>query len=251
MISRRRFRGVCNRSPRRASRPGRASRTYDTADRITQRRTGLGIITSFPTTIVRDATGRPTSFGYQRYVYDTAGMLARVCFNNPTTCDAGAAATIGYTYDGLGNRLTETRTGVPDPGTITSTYDDAGQLTTRGPTTYTHDADGNLTSDGTTTYTYDVHNQLTNTDTTADTAYTYDGLGNRTTITRDATTRALSWDINNPIPTLTSVDAGVAAAFTDYTYDPHGRPIRAGIGTAEYILWSDPLGSVLKANPWA
>jgi len=88
-----------------------------------------------------------------------------------------------YTYDGVGNRLTETNT-----GEITYTYDNNNKLTQlvgpSGTTTFGYDDNGNMTSmvqpgPVTTTYGYDYENRLasvTNPSYTA--AYTYgaDGL---------------------------------------------------------------------------
>jgi len=52
-----------------------------------------------------------------------------------------------YTYDAVGNRLTETT----PVGTTTYTYDDANRLATVNKVAYTWDDNGNLLSDGTST----------------------------------------------------------------------------------------------------
>ncbi|HLE28580.1 MAG TPA: hypothetical protein VI793_10710 [Anaerolineales bacterium] len=78
-----------------------------------------------------------------------------------------------YTYDAVGNRLTQT--------TITSTtvytYDNANRLTNVGPITYTWDANGNLLGDGVSTYAYDFANRLiTVTQGASVYAFAYNGL---------------------------------------------------------------------------
>lgn len=49
-----------------------------------------------------------------------------------------------YTYDGAGNRLTQTVNGT----TTSYTYNNANELTSDGSTTYNYDANGNLTGNG-------------------------------------------------------------------------------------------------------
>ncbi len=108
------------------------------------------------------------------YVYDAAGRLARVCYGQPV-CDGSETDFIAWTYDPVGNRLTEQRpTGTtsysytggrltsvtrPDTTVDTVTYDPAGNVTAVGPDTFTWDAVGRMTSatvDGATeSYTYD------------------------------------------------------------------------------------------------
>jgi len=61
-----------------------------------------------------------------------------------------------YTYDAVGNRLTQTINSV----TTTYVYDAANRLVSVNGVSYTWDNNGNLTSDGTNTYTYDYANRL-------------------------------------------------------------------------------------------
>jgi RHS repeat-associated protein len=92
------------------------------------------------------STSDPASdYDATTYTYTPAQQLATI-----TDADNNASS---YTYDLLGDRLTQTS---PDAGTITSTYDNAGQLMTvtdaRGKaTSYTYDADGRKTAEYDTT----------------------------------------------------------------------------------------------------
>jgi YD repeat-containing protein len=82
------------------------------------------------------------------YAYDPLGRL--------TAADYGDGIYFHYTYDAVGNRLTETT----PVGTTTYTYDAANRLATVNGVAYTWDNNGNLLSDGTSTYTYNHANRL-------------------------------------------------------------------------------------------
>ncbi|WP_165368069.1 RHS repeat-associated core domain-containing protein [Phytoactinopolyspora endophytica] len=232
---------------------------YDAAGRVAS--TSFGTSEGFPTRTIyeRDPAGRPvtkttgTSEG-ESYTYDDAGRLARACFFDdtaPEPCTDQASAHVGYAYDGVGNRLTEDRVGLDDPGSVTYNYDAANQLTSRGSTNYTYDADGNLTGDGTTTRVYDVFNQLIETDDgTKRAEITYDAQGNRAAVKTYrsglGTTRTLSWDINAALPLLTTVDDVTGDSF--YRYDPHGNPSAGVLDGEEAAIFTDALGSVIDVR---
>ena len=79
-------------------------------------------------------------------------------------------------------------------------------------------------------------------------ALTYDGLGSRATITTGATTRAFSWDVNNPLPLLTTVTSG--SSTTRYRYGPAALPIGATISGANHTYFTeDPLGGTRSRAP--
>jgi RHS repeat-associated protein/uncharacterized repeat protein (TIGR01451 family) len=101
------------------------------------------------------------------YTLDQAGHRASVT-------DAGGAVT-RYTHDTFGS-LTAVATSV---ATVAYTYDTRGNRLSRGTTAYTYDAGDRMTSDGTFTYTYDAGGRmLTKTDATgAVTRYTWNGRG--------------------------------------------------------------------------
>jgi RHS repeat-associated protein len=81
-----------------------------------------------------------------------------------------------YTYDTVGNRLTQITHGE----TNSYTYDTANRLTSVDGVTYSWDEKGNLLDDGTRTYTYDHANRLTSVVMGGDTfTFAYNGLGYR------------------------------------------------------------------------
>ena len=63
---------------------------------------------------------------------------------------------IRWTYDKVGNRLTEQR----PAGTTAYTYDARDRLLSAGSTSFAYDQNGNQTQKGTRTFTYDLANRL-------------------------------------------------------------------------------------------
>ena len=93
-----------------------------------------------------------------------------------TAADYSSGEFFHYTYDAVGNRLTQDTLA----GTNTYTYDIANRLTSVDGVTFTWDSKGNLLDDGTRTYGYDHANRLTTIVMGADTfTYSYNGLGDR------------------------------------------------------------------------
>jgi YD repeat-containing protein len=83
------------------------------------------------------------------YTYDPLYRLAGATYSSGEFFE--------YTYDAVGNRLSETT----HLGTATYTYDNANRLADVNGVAYTWDDNGNLLSDGVNTYTYDDANRLT------------------------------------------------------------------------------------------
>jgi RHS repeat-associated protein len=86
-----------------------------------------------------------------------------------------------FTYDGVGNRLTQATTG-SGAATVSYGYDNRDRLTSENDTTYQYDANGNVTSkSGEATYTWDFENRLTQVAMNDGTLVThiYDADGNR------------------------------------------------------------------------
>jgi YD repeat-containing protein len=177
------------------------TRTFDAANRITQDRTAAGttVLTNYLYT--RDADGNPTRVaGSDRfyYTYDAGNRLTKVCFTS-TTCPSS----ITWTYDKVGNRRTEQRTGKP---LTTYSYDAADELQSAAgasTTGYQYDADGNQTAAGASTFTYDATGHITSTTSAGKTtSYVYDGDGNRIQGTTGTAVTHFAWDTNNSLPML-------------------------------------------------
>ncbi len=104
------------------------------------------------------------------YTYDPLYRL--------TNANSSDGNVFTYTYDAVGNRLSQTVVTV----TTVYTYDAANRLTNAGGITYTWDNNGNLLYDGVSDYGYDSANRLTSVKghfATGGTTFTYNGLGDR------------------------------------------------------------------------
>jgi RHS repeat-associated protein len=134
-----------------------------------------------------------------------------------------------YTYDSVGNRLTEESKIEGLLSAVDYAYDEANRLTSVDNVAYTWDANGNLLNDGANTYTYDSANRLISVNGTE--SYTYNGLGDRLT--------------QNNVHYTLDLNAGLTQVLEDgentYLYG-NGRISQTGTST-EYFL-GDALGSV-------
>ena len=174
--------------------------------------------------------------------------LTRACF---TTACTGSDNFRTYTYDPVGNRLTEGAVA----GTTTYSYNAADELTqTAGPagtTTYTYDADGNELTGAGSTYTYNLAGEMTSsTVSRMTTSYWYDGDGNRiqaSTGKNASQATQYVWDPTTPgVPQLAAELDGSSAAVRSYTYGL-GQVAMAAGGKAYYYA-HDGLGSVVNVT---
>lgn len=166
------------------------------------------------------------------YDYDPLYRLTGAEYSNGDT--------FSYTYDAVGNRLSEDKVVLGSPLIETDyIYDSANRLADVNGIPYIWDANGNLLNDGINTYTYDSANRLIElTNGTDEYSYAYNGLGDRLQqiINQQSTSYAL--DLNAG---LTQV---LSDGTSDYVYGL-GRisQKRAGENTPDYFL-TDALGSV-------
>ncbi len=146
-----------------------------------------------------------------------------------TSADYSTGDTYGYTYDSVGNRLTETT----QLATTNYVYDNANRTTSAGGQTYTFDANGNLLNDGQNTFAYDSANRLISVSGQSTvSSYQYNGLGDR-----------LSQNgVNYTLDLNTGLTQVLSDGTTSYTYGL-GRISQTNNSTAEYFL-GDALGSV-------
>ena len=158
------------------------------------------------------------------YAYDPLGRLI--------SANYGDGNYFVYTYDAVGNRLSETT----QFGTTTYTYDAANRLATVNAVSYTWDDNGNLLSDGVSTYTY-TNNKLSSiTSGTQYITFQYNGLGDRVSQTVNGLTTHYTLDLN----------AGLTQVLADGTNTYlYGYERIAQFSTSEvgYFL-GDALGSV-------
>jgi RHS repeat-associated protein len=155
------------------------------------------------------------------YTYDPLYRL--------TNADYSTGDSYQYSYDSVGNRLTQESMVNGLSSTVNYNYDIANRLEDVNGVAYTYDDNGNLLSDGVNTYAYDSANRLTSVNGTD--SSTYNGLGDR--LSQDGVNYTL--DLNAG---LTQV---LSDGTTSYIYGI-GRISQTNTAT-EYFL-SDALGSV-------
>jgi RHS repeat-associated protein len=177
------------------------------------------------------------------YAYDPADRLTSACYG-ATTCTkkSAAAGRIDYTYDLVGNRTSQTRTGSAGNDTTRYDYDDADQLTRQTVrsgyqatvTDYRYDLNGNQTRAGKDRLEYNLDNTLAKA--TIDgrtTAFGYDATGLRLTATTGSGTQVATqrwtWDTNGTLPQLATEStvnaAGATSAVQSYVYGPDDEPL--------------------------
>jgi len=224
------------------------TRLYDNAGRLAEvkNQKGTSVLSRF--VIARDQVGNPTSVDrtgsltqVQNYTYDANDRLLTVCY--AASCTASSPNRIAWTYDLVGNRLTETRS----TGTTNYSYNAGDQLLSAGSTSYTYDSNGNELSAGTRTFVWDLANRLTSTtqgNTT--TTYLYDGEGKRLQASTGSAANKKTnflWDLSHDLPQLALERDGGGALQRQYVYGL-GR-IRQSAGTPSYFHY-DGLGSTVN-----
>jgi RHS repeat-associated protein len=224
------------------------TRTYDRAGRLTDVKSAKGATTLSEFAITPDPVGNPLSVvrtgslaQTQTYAYDNMDRLTSVCFQ-AGTCPGGSDPFIRWTYDGVGNRLSEAR----PTGTTSYTYNVADELTQAGSTAYTYDQNGNELSAGSRTFTYDLANRVkATTQGNTTTTYTYDGDGKRlqaSTGTQASKKTNFLWDVNRWLPQLALERDGNSSLLRRYTYGQRRISMTSGSNTSYSI--HDGLSSV-------
>ena len=168
------------------------------------------------------------------YTYDPLGRL--------TAADYSTGDYYHYTYDAVGNRLSEENvTNGSMPNENDYTYNVANWLVdisgTSYSTSYTWDANGNLVDDEVNYYTYDPANRLTSIE-QGNNSYTfaYSGLGDRLQQTVNSQTTNYTLDLNTGLTQV--LDDG-----TDTYLYGVDRIAQADAANTDYFL-GDALGSV-------
>jgi len=121
------------------------------------------------------------------FTYDLVGRLVNAVY---------PAINYIYTYDSVGNRLTNKK----NTTSSTATYNADNQLTQADTIQYTYDKKGNQLQAGQKTYGYTFDNKLASyTDGAAAVNYTYDGLGNRIAVKVGNTTTQFVNDVSGSL----------------------------------------------------
>jgi RHS repeat-associated protein len=191
--------------------------------------TATSVATATPTPTQILATNTPTATSIPsgpitiNYVYDPLYRLEEA---NYSTGDY-----YHYTYDPVGNRLSQQSMVGGLSSTVAYLYDDANRLKFVNAVEHMWDDNGNLLSDGVNTYVYDSANRLTSISGGQIASFAYNGLGDRLS--------------QNGVNYTLDLNAGLTQVLNDgtnqYLYGV-GRIAQVNT-TTEYFL-GDALGSV-------
>jgi RHS repeat-associated protein len=211
---------------------------YD-VDNYTSNPTMLGQRSSLTATVPAQSFSSSVS----NYYYDSNYQLTQTGYPNVAPYSAEVDS---WTYDNIGNRLTNTVNG----NTANYSYYKNGsnqlngqRLQSDGTKTYTYDSNGSMTGDGTYTHTWDYENRLTAISGGGLTAsYKYDYLGRRTSKTVGGSTTTYLYDGQNLIN-----ESGATAA--DYVFGPGiDEPLAMVRSSTPYYFDVDGLGSATLVN---
>jgi len=227
------------------------TRLYDAAGRVTEVANAKGstVLSDFvytldpvgnPTKVVRTGSLNETS----TYSYDANDRLTSVCYQE--SCPNSSDPYIRYTYDAVGNRLTEAR----PSGTTSYSYNAGDELTDAGGVSYSYDVNGNELTAGNRTFSYDLANRVASaTDGGVTTNYTYDGDGNRIRATNGSSATNYLWDTVGSLPQLALERDGAGAPLRRYAYGLRRVSMYDESATSYYHY--DRLGSVVNVTSQA
>ncbi|NRQ39195.1 hypothetical protein HII36_46350 [Nonomuraea sp. NN258] len=237
-------------------------RVYDEAGRLTG--ISAGSVSAFELTL--DEVGNPTKAVTTRgertesvaYAYDNVDRVTSACYS-ATSCATGSqlAGRIDYTYDLVGNRLTQKRTGTAGNDTTTYAYDAADQLvkeTVAKPGSvvakdFAYDVNGNQIRAGADRFEYNLDNSLAKATVNGRaTSFTYDADGLRLSASGPGGTQRWAWDVNGTLPQIaldtTTDSAGALVDSRGFTYGPDDEPLALLTGGGAHAYTHDWLGGV-------
>ncbi len=205
-----------------ATRPNQVSTTasYDSASRLTGLAHQLGGPTPQPVQSIQcalDANGNRTQVtdgdGTSSFTYDPLNRLLQASY--PALPGGPGATVASYTYDAVGNRLSD--------GFNLYSYDGANRLTSAG---FLYDPSGNLLTDGATTYSYDGANRLVSSvEAGVTTSYGYDGWGHVVRESIGGVTTDLVLAEGGPLPNVLAEVRSDQTELT-YAYGPDGLSVQ-------------------------
>jgi RHS repeat-associated protein len=253
-------------------------RAYDRAGRLSDLNSHSDGGTVARYQVSRDPVGNPTGITTSRgsnsqhvaYTYDVSDRVTAACVGADCATATGKTA---YTYDGVGNRLSQTLTGTAGNTTTSYVYNSASELTNStvtGPsggssTTYAYDRSGDLVQAGASTYTYNLDHTLASASINGTTtSYGYDAQGIELAATSNSAagsqTRTWQDDVNNSLPmlaeqTTTNAVSTTTQGFLDNPTDGSALGMLTGGQTDSYAPDTlhgvanvvDPAGNTLAA----
>jgi RHS repeat-associated protein len=194
-----------------------------------------------PTRVVTTRGGVAESVAYS---YDKADRLSSACYAVESCGDkAKPAGRIDYSYDLVGNRTKQVRSGTAGDDVTEYKYDDADQLVNEElksrnherDTEYAYDLNGNQIKAGGDRFSYNLDRSLAKATVAGRTStFQYDATGLRIAATATATgqpttTQRWSWDVAGTLPQIaddTVTDAaGTVLEQRSFAYGPDDEPL--------------------------
>jgi RHS repeat-associated protein len=228
-------------------RPGgvNTTHTYDGAGRRTRSTTGSLLDLQYTLDRRNNRLAMTDNDGTTEFQYDALSRLTQVRY---PAVGSLPAKEVGYQYDAVGNRTSES---VTSSGTTTRafSYDGRNRITNPG---YQYDANGNLLSDGVNSYSYDGANRLTQSVVVSGTqvittTYGYDGLGNLVRQTINGVTSDLVIDERGPLAFILGEVRSDGVEIL-YAHGPNGlaaqKRFEGGVGQGVEYALVDPFGTV-------
>ena len=177
-----------------------------------------------------------------KYEYDSLYELNKVTYPNVTPFNAEVDS---WTYDAIGNRLTNTVNGV----TANYTYQKIGsnpnnwqRLTSDGTNSYTYDANGNTATKTGLTFGWSADDRMASISGSATAGYVYDYQGRRSSKTVSGAASGYFYDGLNLVQ-----EQGATPA--DYLFGPGiDEPLAMSRGGQVYYYEPDALGSVAEVT---
>jgi RHS repeat-associated protein len=168
------------------------------------------------------------------FSYDTLDRLS-------TATSSGIWGSLGWTYDGVGNRQTE-------GSTVYSYTAGTNKLTGAGSLNFGYDSNGNISSQAARSYTYNQNQRLIQVVDGAMTAnYTYNGYGQRVKKTVNGVPTIFHY---NAFGQLMAESNSMGAVTTEYVY-LNGQPLAKIEGANVYFYHNDHLGTPQKMTDFS
>ena len=209
--------------------------SYDQQYRIEGIQTGaaqdLGYLFD-PNGNITDITNNLDALKNKNYTYDTLNRL---------TDSTGPWGTLGWTYDNVGNRLTQVLNTATDTYTYTPNSNKIADITGGIAKTYGHDAAGNRSTENTRTYTYNQNNRMIQASDGATNLgqYTYNALGQRATKTESTVTTVYHYDLAGNLIAETQNDGTLISEYVTL----YNTPLVKVDGTTLNYVHTDHLSS--------
>jgi RHS repeat-associated protein len=152
------------------------------------------------------------------------------------TSGTGSWGSLGWTYDGVGNRQTENSNSY-------SYFSNTNKLSSANGKSFGYDNDGNTTTEAARQYIYNQNQRLIQINDGATTSYyTYNGNGQRTKKVVNGVTTVSHYSLNGQIIAESNSAGNITA---EYVY-LNGQPLAKIAGTNTYYYHNDHLGTPQK-----